>query len=208
MQQSRNWPVLGLMAFGMSMRVLPYILERFGLVSLTDFSSYSWNVSPIPAMCLLGGAYCTSSRLGFGLGFAAYLVSDLLIGLVSGQPRFMFYPSLPFVYAGFLLFGLIGLTLRGQKSPSRIALTALFSELVFFLLTNFGEWAVGDSPYQRNLSGLMESYIAALPFWKNSLVGMCIYVPILFGLFNLYERQSQEAGVPAGELELARVPRY
>ncbi|MDB5389982.1 MAG: hypothetical protein JWM11_5628 [Planctomycetaceae bacterium] len=207
MKQSRNWLVLGLMAFGVAMRVLPYVLERYGLVSLTELSTYTWNVSPVPAMCLLGGAYFTSAWLGFGLGFAAFLFSDVLIGLVSGQPRFMFYSSLPFVYAGFILFGLIGLTLRGDKTPGRIIVTAFLSELAFFLLTNFGEWAVGNNQYPETFFGLLQCYAAAIPFWRNSLLGMCIYAPILFGLFALLEHRTTTGGLPERELELVRVRR-
>lgn len=207
MKQNRNWLVLGLLAFGVTMRVLPYILDRFGLISLTDLASYSWNVSPVPAMCLLAGAYCSRAWLGFGLGFLAYLVSDVLIGLISGQPQFMFYSTLPFVYCGFLMHGLIGLTLRNHKTAGRIAVTAFVSELAFFLLTNFGEWAIGDNLYPETMNGLLECYIAAIPFWKNSLLGMCVYAPILFGMFALLERRISSTGLPDHQLELARVPR-
>ncbi len=130
--RNKNLIVLGLLTFGIAMRVLPYVLQRYGLVSLTDPSTYAWNISPVAAMCLLGGAYLSNRWAGLGVGLVAYLISDLLIGWVSGQPAFSFYKTLPFVYAGFILHGVIGLSLRGRSGPVRVGLTALASEIVFF----------------------------------------------------------------------------
>lgn len=207
MKQSRNWLIVGLLAFGVAMRVLPYVLERYGLISLTDPATYAWNVSPVPAMCLLGGAYFASPLLGFVAGFAAYLLGDVLIGFVSGNPAFSFYATLPFVYAGFILIGVIGLTLRSKKTPGRIAVVALLGEAAFFLLTNFGEWAIGDNKYPETFAGLIECYVAALPFWKSSLIGMFIYAPVLFGLAAFVEHQIATQNLENSELELVRVRR-
>ena len=205
MKQSKNWLVLGLLAFGVAMRVLPYVLERYGIVSATDFATFGWNISPVPALCLLGGAYLTSAWMGFGIGFAAYVLSDALIYLVSGYP--FFYKTLPFVYAGFILYGVIGLTLRKHRSAGRIAITAILAELVFFLVSNFGEWAIGDNQYPESISGLVACYIAALPFWKNSLLGMCLYAPILFGMFALLDQRVTGTDLENAKLEFAPAPR-
>lgn len=197
--KNKNLIVLGLLAFGIVMRVLPYVLRNLGFVSLTDRTSYIWNVSPVAAMCLLGGAYVSSRWIGFGVGFAAYLLSDLLIGWVSGQPQFAFYSELPFVYAGFILHGLIGMTLRGRPSRLRIGLTAVASELVFFMVSNFGVWAIGDMNYVKTPSGLLACYVAALPFLYRSLYGTLIYSAVFFELASVLERQP-------GDKELAYAP--
>lgn len=189
--RSKNLIVLGLLAFGIFMRVLPYVLERFGLVSLTDPSTYVWNISPVAAMCLLGGAYLSNRWTSWGIGLVAYLVSDLLIGWVSGNPAFSYYKALPFVYAGFVLHGIIGLSLRGQKSAWRVGLTAVASEIAFFLLTNFGEWAIGDMNYAKTPEGLLSCYAAALPFLYRSIYGTVIYSAIFFETAAAMERNAE-----------------
>lgn len=204
MNRSRNGLIVGLLAFGVAMRVVPYFLERAGIVSATDFATFGWNISPIPALCLLGGAYFSSGRVSIGIGLCAVLLSDLLIYSISGYP--FFYKSLPFVYAGFLLYGIAGLSLREHRSAGRIATVAILSELAFFLVSNFGEWAVGDNLYPKSFSGLIECYVAAIPFWKNSLLGMCIYTPILFGLFELLGERTQSVA-HSEQLELAPATR-
>jgi hypothetical protein len=199
--RNKNLIVLGLLTFGIAMRVLPYVLERFGLVSLTDPSTFVWNISPVPAMCLLGGAYLSSRWAGLGIGLLAYLASDVLIGWVSGYPAFTFYKTLPFVYAGFIVHGLIGLSLRGRNSPIRVGLTAFASEIVFFLLTNFGEWAIGDANYAKTPAGMLACYVAALPFLYRSIYGTLIYSAIFFELAAATERRLEKR-----ELALAPVP--
>jgi hypothetical protein len=202
--RNKNLIVLGLVSFGIFMRVLPYILNQFGLVSLTDASTFYWNVSPVPAMCLLGGAYLSSRWIGLGVGLIAYLISDILIGWVTGYPAFTFYRALPFVYAGFILHGMVGATLRakvqhGRVNPLLVGLVAAASELVFFLVTNFGEWAVGDNGYAPNAAGLLTCYIAALPFFGRSLYGTVIYAVAFFELAGAAQRQlgtSQLVAVP------------
>lgn len=197
--RNQNLVVLGLVAFGIGMRVLPYVLQRLGLISLTDPSTFAWNISPVPAMCLLGGAYFSARWAGLGIGLIAYLCSDLLIAGISGQPAFAFYKTLPFVYAGFVLHGVIGLSLRGKVSATRVGLTAVASEIAFFLLTNFGEWAIGDMNYDKSPAGLVACYTAALPFLSRSIYGTLIYSAIFFEIAAAVERRSMGSNklVPA-----------
>lgn len=197
--RNQNLVVLGLVAFGIVMRVLPYVLQRLGLISLTDPSTFAWNISPVPAMCLLGGAYFSARWAGLGIGLIAYLCSDLLIAGISGQPAFAFYKTLPFVYAGFVLHGVIGLSLRGKVSATRVGLTAVASEIAFFLLTNFGEWAIGDMNYDKSPAGLLACYAAALPFLSRSIYGTLIYSAIFFEIAAAVERRSMGSNklVPA-----------
>lgn len=199
--RNQNLVVLGLVAFGIGMRVLPYVLVRMGLISEVDPAQYAWNMSPVPAMCLLGGAYFSRRWMGLMLGLVAYLVSDLLIAAVTGRPAFAFYSTLPFVYAGFVLHGVIGLTLRGKKGAVRVGLTAFASELAFFLVTNFGEWAIGDMHYPHTPAGLATCFAAALPFLYRSIYGTLIYSAIFFEAAAAFERRSMPTDV-----SLAPVP--
>ena len=206
MPQSRNriLIVLGLVAFGMAMRVLPYVLQRFGLVSLTDPSTFIWNVSPVPAICMLFGAYLSSRGTrwtGLAIGIVAYFASDLLIALVTGYPEYAFYKTLPFVYAGFMIHGLMGLTLHGRSQPVRLGLTVVASELVFWLITNFGEWAIGDQGYAKTPAGMLTCYVAAIPYLYRSIYGTLIYSAILFEAARIAARQANDSN-----LVLAPVP--
>jgi hypothetical protein len=56
---------------------------------------------------------------------------------------------------------------------------ALASSVSFFLLTNLVAWAWLDM-YPKNLSGVMMSYAAGLPFFRHALAGDLIFTVAMF----------------------------
>jgi len=56
----------------------------------------------------------------------------------------------------------------------------LAASILFFVVTNFGVWAL-DSLYPRTLEGLVICYVAAIPFFANTLAGTLFYTAVLFG---------------------------
>ena len=56
---------------------------------------------------------------------------------------------------------------------------ALSAPLIFFIISNFGVWALGDL-YSKDLNGLFQCYIIALPFLKNSYAGTIIFMLAYF----------------------------
>jgi hypothetical protein len=137
------------------------------------------NVSPIAAMALFGGVYFADRRLAFLLPFAALLLSDLLIGL---------HDTMLYVYAGFALTVLIGFYIRSKLSATRIAAAAVFSSMLFFALTNFGVWLTSGM-YPATAAGLMQAYVAGIPFLQNSLLGNLVFTALMFGGFALLQQR-------------------
>ena len=48
---------------------------------------------------------------------------------------------------------------------------------------------IGDTPYPLNFHGMIESYVAGLPFLRNTMIGDLLYTGLLFGGFALLERR-------------------
>ena len=111
---------------------------------------------------------------------AALFLTDALIG---------FHSTMPFVYAGIAITVGMGLWLARRRSAGRILAGALISSLVFFVLTNFGTWLMQDL-YPKDWAGLTACYVAAIPFFQNSLAGVLLYSGVLFGLMALLERTA------------------
>ena len=97
------------------------------------------------------------------------------------------YGHMEIVYGSFALVVCVGLLLRKRRSPLRIAGAALASSMLFFINTNFGVWAFG-SLYPKTAAGLLTCYVAAIPFFQNTLAGDALYTAVLFGGFALAER--------------------
>jgi hypothetical protein len=93
-----------------------------------------------------------------------------------------------FQYLSFALIVCLGLTLQtARQKVVPVAGVTLASSVLFFIITNFGTWAT-TSLYPHSLAGLDTCYIAAIPFFWNTLAGDLFYSALLFGGFALLER--------------------
>jgi hypothetical protein len=155
------WLAVLLVVFGVVMRLLPHPA----------------NLAPVGAIALFGGAVLPR-KLGWWLPLAVMVISDIFIG---------FYNGIVFTWLGFLLVGVYGMTLRNQSNWFRVPFGALGSAVIFFIVSNFGVWLVGNL-YPLTLAGLIHCYEMALPFFRNTFVGDFLYGWVLFGLYALATR--------------------
>lgn len=132
------------------------------------------NFAPIAAIALFGGARIDKKYLAFIIPFAALIISDSFIG---------FYDGFWLVYLSFALIVGIGLLLRNTKSPLNIGLGALSGSISFFVITNFGVWALGTM-YPKTIEGLAACYTAAIPFFQNSLYADLLFTAVMFGVYE------------------------
>lgn len=172
---------------------------RFGVISLmvllAAFSRlipHPPNFAPIGAMALFGAAYFTQRYLAFLIPIISMWLSDLVLNnVVYGQyfDHFVWvYDGFYFTYGAFILIGLIGFVALKRVKIQNLVLASLLASIVFFLLSNFGVWA-STTMYPKNFSGLIACYTAGLPFFKNTLMGDLVYTGVLFGAFELAQRQ-------------------
>ena len=71
----------------------------------------------------------------------------------------------------------------------------LLSSTVFFVLTNFGVWAFGDgSVYPHTASGLADCYARAIPYFRNTLVSMAVFLPVIFSRVALKDARVATVG--------------
>ena len=152
------------------------------------------NFTPLGAIALFGGAYFTSKRAAFAIPLAAMFLSNAALGLMKYGYKVV--PLLPWVYASFVLIVCLGLLLRGRKSPAKVATAALTSSVLFFAITNFGVW-LGSARYPQTPGGLLACYVAALPFFQNTLLGDAVYTTVLFGGFALAQKYCSSLREPA-----------
>jgi hypothetical protein len=146
---------------------------------------HPWNVAPVAAMALCGGMYL-GKRYALIVPLAAMLLSDLLIGFTIVSP---------FVYACFIVSGLMGLWLRGRKSIGWIAGGTLASSSLFYLVTNLAHWVL-TGMYPKTAAGLWQCYVMALPFFRGTLIGDAVFVAGFVAVMELSARPAQHV-VPA-----------
>jgi len=157
---------------------------------------HPWNVTPMGAMFLFSGSRFASRRDSLVVPLAALLVSDYAVVqfLYGGQYGWFS----PFTWLGFLLVGLIGWTLRRKLTVARVAAGSLAGSVVFFLVSNFGVWIHGVL-YPVTLAGLVDCYLAALPFFRNSLAGDLFYAAVMFGSYQWLRQRAIRGSQPAAQ---------
>ncbi len=164
-----------------------------GLAALSRLLPHPPNFTPIAGIGLFGAAYFSRKYLAFLIPFAAMWISDLVINNVVYPivyPEFyngftLFTNGWYWMYGAFaLIIGLGFLTLKKVR-PLPLIGTSLLASLVFFLVTNFGSWAISSGTlYAADSSGLIAAYTAGLPFFWNTIAGDLFYVGVMFGSFE------------------------
>ena len=158
------------------------------------------NITPIAAMALFGGVYFASRRTALLVPLAAMYLSDLALGLFVYDFGW-FHGFMPFVYASFVVTVCLGFLVRRRLTPLTVGGAALMASVLFFIVTNFGAWLVGNL-YPKTLAGLAGCCVAAIPFFRNSLAGDAVYALLLFGGFALAQRylpvlRTEPVAIPA-----------
>ena len=163
------------------------VASIIGVLAIFRLLPHWPNVSPVAAMALFGGAYFADKRVAFIVPFLALFLSDLFLGL---------HNTMVFVYAGFALTVAIGFALKNRVTMTNTLFAAVAASIVFFLLTNFGSWLMSGL-YAKSASGLMQAYVAGVPFFQNSLLGNLAYVAIIFGGYSVLQRNFSGLKVAA-----------
>ena len=137
------------------------------------------NFTPIGALALFAGAQFDDKRWAFIVPLAAMLLSDLVIG---------FHSQMPLIYGAFAVIVVMGFWLGEKKSAANIAGASVAAATFFFVVSNFSVW-VFDGLYPLTFQGLVNCYIAAIPFFQNWLIATLFYSAVLFGGFALAEKK-------------------
>ena len=96
----------------------------------------------------------------------SFAITDLIIGYHSGTH---------WTWGSVLLIGL--LSVYFTKNIKMRLIGAMSSAVIFFIVTNFGVWTVGS--YGYSLSGFLNCYTMALPFFHLTLLSTVIYSLII-----------------------------
>jgi len=134
------------------------------------------NFAPILAIALFGGVYL-SRKIAFILPIFAIAISDIFIGYYGVVLMIA-------VYGTFLLSVILGFWLKKHKKWYTVGGIAILSAVLFFLITNFAVWAFTPW-YAKTLSGIIQCYLLAIPFFRNTILGNLFYVTVFFGAYEV-----------------------
>ena len=148
--------------------------------SLTRIIDHYPNFTAVGALALFAGVNIRDKRYAFLFPFIAMFIADIYLG---------FHFSIVPVYMCFALAVWIGFAVRKNKTIFRIFSASIISSVIFFLVTNLPFWYANLQLYPMTLEGTLESYTAALPYFRNQVTGDLIYTALFFGLYEFAFRR-------------------
>jgi len=155
--------------------IFPFVLIL--ILAFARLIPHPPNFTPIIAVAMMSGYFFKNINLSFFTLIAAMFFSDLFIGL---------YQNIIFVYSSLLLITFIFFKVSKKINFKNLFVYGFISSLIFFIISNFGVWILGspgayDVAYNKNLSGLIECYFLAIPFFGNTFLSTIIFAyPALF----------------------------
>lgn len=134
------------------------------------------NFTPVVAIALFSGFYL-SRRYAVWVPLSLMIITDLFLGL---------HDLVLFTWGSFILITIIGITEKRKKSVLTVGVSSLASAILFFAVSNFGVWLAGW--YGHSFQGLINCYVAAIPFFRTMLLSTLAYTVVLFGSYELIAR--------------------
>ena len=145
------------------------------------------NFTPIIAVAIISGYFFKNFNLSVMILLTAMLISDLFIG---------FYENVIFVYLSLILITFIFHKISSKINFKNLFIYGFSGSVIFFVVSNFGVWALGspgvyDIAYDKSLSGLIQCYILAIPFFGNTFISTLIFsYPAIFIYKSLTARSG------------------
>lgn len=155
----------------MIMQYLKISLGIFFTLAASRFIPHPPNFTSLIALsfyvpALLGMIYTPALILSF-------MITDLIIG----------FHKITFFTWGSVIF--ISLISKFFKNYIRTRIFGvLMGAFLFFVITNFGVWSFGY--YGYDFTGLVECYVAALPFFGNTIVSTILFSAVIELIYNRF----------------------
>ena len=137
-------------------------------------------VWPFAASALFAGRMLRIPALAVVVPLAAVLLSN--VALAGDDWRITLV-----VCAAITLPAFAGMLVRRWQCALPVIAAMLSCSLIFFVTTNFAVWAFG-SLYPHTWQGLVQCYVAALPFLDKTVLGDLFWSAVLFGGAWLVQR--------------------
>tara|TARA_B100000378_G_C17996214_1_gene395587 strand:+ start:210 stop:710 length:501 start_codon:yes stop_codon:yes gene_type:complete len=161
------------------MNLLKSLLFFVGLLILSRLIPHPPNFTPLLAGAVFLPFLLKDKTLIVALPLVCLFISDLIIG---------FHNVMLWTYGAFFIIGITVINFSKLNLKSLLGLS-LAGPTFFYLITNFGVW-LSSSTYAKDVYGLLECYVLALPFYGNSLFSTLLFSLLFLATRNLLLRKN------------------
>jgi hypothetical protein len=168
------WTDLALVAFLIGFDVVARVLP------------HAYGFLPVAASALFAGRVLNIRPLAIAVPVVAMAISSLAFGMDDWRVALV-------VYAALALPAIVGIMTRRWNGILPTAGVMLACSLAFFALSNLAVWAFSGL-YPVTQAGLVECFVAALPFLQNTIAGDLFWCGVLFGGAWMLQNGAMLAG--------------
>jgi vitamin B12 transporter len=158
----------------MATAVIPVLLVLLGAFS--RLIPHPPNFVALGALALYSGARLPR-RVAWVVPLAALALSDFVLDFGTGR-RALSLVRLT-IYGTFAAIVFAGRLARVGASFARLAALSVSASVLFFLTSNLAE-CTGNPIYPKTAAGLLSSYVAAIPFFWNTLAADLLGTAVFF----------------------------
>jgi hypothetical protein len=133
------------------------------------------NFTPIISLALISGYIFRNIFFSLVVLLISMLITDFLL---------KFHDTMIFVYLSLCLICFFSFKKIKRLNYKNIFIFSIIGSFLFFLITNFGFWLMGDL-YTKNINGLISCYFLALPFFTNTLLSTIFFSFLSCFIINL-----------------------
>ena len=152
------------------------------LAVLARFIPHIPNFSPVYGALLFGGAHLRKrDSIWFPLvllGASDFVLTTVIYRMSIGWAELI-------QIAAFAAIAMIGWLLRPKVTLRRFLFACVTGPAAFYLISNFGVW-LGWHTYPLTWAGLVQCYVAGIPYYGYSLGSTFLFAGVLFGLYEFY----------------------
>jgi hypothetical protein len=168
----------------MNKKAIYIIIGFIVFAALSRLLPHAYNFTPIGAIALFGAAYFSDKKWALIIPLTAIWISDLLLNNLVYTAYYdgftWFTGGALYLYGSIAMIVILGYYLLKKITIGRVLGGAVGASVIFYIVSNFGVW-VTSPMYPLSLEGLIACYVAAIPFFHNTLAGNVIYSAVLFG---------------------------
>ena len=148
------------------------------ILALARLIPHPPNFTPIIAVAIMSSFFFKNIYLSILVLLISMLLGDIFIG---------FYYNMIFVYLSLIFIVLIFFQVNKKISFKSLFIFGFAGSFIFYLFSNFGVWMLGNL-YSKDLKGLVECYVLAIPFFKNTFFSTLIFSYSAYLVHNFYKK--------------------
>jgi len=155
------------------------------ILALSRLIPHPYNFTPVIAVAIMSGYLFKNIYFSYFILLISMLIADIFIG---------FYINMIFVYISLLLISFVFYKISKKINFKSLFVYSFAGAVIFFVISNFGVWALGslginDVPYEKNLKGLIECFVFAIPFFGNTFLSTLIFSYACYSANYFYKKR-------------------